>query len=34
MPETDGAKVLPTIRLGEPLPRKHSPDGVTWANIR
>ena len=29
LPETDGAKVLPTIRSGGPLPCKHSPDGAT-----
>jgi len=32
--ETDGAKVFANIRLGGPLPRKHSPDGATWADIR
>jgi len=29
--ETDGAKVLSTMRSGKPLPCKHSPDGATKA---
>jgi len=33
LPETNGAKVLPTIRSGGPSPRKHLPDGATKASL-
>jgi len=29
--QSDGAKFLPTIRSGGPLPSKHLPDGATKA---